>query len=301
MSGVMEHAYFESLAREEWCDYCAGRRHVATLAPNLTAIYCISLQEQPYRTAKAAAQFHTLGLCREVLFYRPVRGREPDRAVWDSPRAVAQDAIAKGFARILVLEDDVLFTRPRETLMRRVTTALRALPSTWWGLYLGHVPIQAYFLRPGLLRVRSGCTHAYIANAPLLAWLASTPPMSPEVPMWHWIGQSIDAAMSSLPEMYAVFPMIAVQRYLGESGGDTRFHDQRSIFLDLGRWRYFFIYGAGTRFAEAVAVLFSPVHRLTLEWARRRVNTRRTVHSRSISARLAVTFSEVLFSRRSIS
>jgi len=274
----MERAYFEPLARDEWCDYCAGRRHVATLAPDLTAIYCISLQEQPHRAAKAAAQFHALGLCREVLFYRPVRGSDTDRAIWDSHRAVAQDAIAKGFARILVLEDDVLFTRPRETLARRITAALRALPSSWWGLYLGHVPIQAYFLRPNLLRVRSGCTHAYIANAPLLAWLASTPPMSPEVPMWHWIGRSIDAAMSSLPEMYAMFPMIAVQRYLGESGADTRFDDQRQqgTFLDVGR--YFFIYGAGARFAEAMAVLLSPVHRLTLEWACRRVNrlTRRT-------------------------
>ena len=286
VSGVMEHAYFELLPREEWCDYCAGRRHVATLAPNLTAIYCISLQEQPHRTAKATEQFHALGLCREVLFYRPVRGRDPDRAIWDSHRAVAQDAIAKGFSRILVLEDDVLFTQPRETLIRRVAAALRGLPSNWWGLYLGHVPIQAYFLRPDLLRVRSGCTHAYIANAPLLAWLASTPPMSPEAPMWHWIGQSIDAAMSSLPEMYAVFPMIAVQRYLGESGGDTRFQDQRQqgIFLDIGRWRYFFIYGAGTRFAEAVAVLFSPVHRLTLEWARRRLNARRTATIRHSGA-----------------
>ena len=114
----MEHAYFEPLPREEWCDYCAGRRHVATLAPNLTAIYCISLQEQPHRTAKAATQFHALGLCRDVLFYRPVRGCDTDRAIWDSHRAVAADAVAKGFARILVLEDDVLFTRPRETLMR---------------------------------------------------------------------------------------------------------------------------------------------------------------------------------------
>jgi hypothetical protein len=93
--GVMEHAYFESLARDERCDYCAGRRHVGTLAPDLTAIYCISLQEQPHRTAKAAAQFHALGLCREVLFYRPVRRRDAERAIWDSHRAVAQDALAK--------------------------------------------------------------------------------------------------------------------------------------------------------------------------------------------------------------
>jgi hypothetical protein len=200
---------------------------VTTLAPGLNAIYCISLQEQPHRTTKAAAQFHALGLCQEALFYRPVRGRDTDRAIWNSHRAVAQDAIAKGFTRILVLEDDVLFTQPRETLVRRITAALRALPSTWWGLYLGHVPIQAYFLRANLLRVRSGCTHAYIANAPLLAWLASTPPKSPEARMWHWIGQSIDAAMSSLPEMYAMFPMIAVQRYLGEASAGTRLDDQR--------------------------------------------------------------------------
>ena len=261
----MEHAYFESLARNERCDYCAARRQVTTLAPVVNAIYCISLQEQPHRTTKAAAQFHALGLCQEALFYRPVRGRDIDQAIWNSHRAVAQDAIAKGFSRVLFLEDDVLFTQPRETLVRRITAALRAVPSTWWGLYLGHVPIQAYFLRPNLLRVRSGCAHAYIANEPLLAWLASTPPMSLEAPMWHWIGQSMDAAMSNLPEMYAMFPMIAVQR--------TRFHDQRqrqqSIFLDVGR--YFFIYGVGARFAEAVAILFSPVHWLTIEWARRRV------------------------------
>jgi hypothetical protein len=47
--------------------------------------------QQGYRTAKAAAQFHVLGLCRDVLFYRPVRGCDTDRAIWDSHRAVAAD------------------------------------------------------------------------------------------------------------------------------------------------------------------------------------------------------------------
>jgi hypothetical protein len=67
--------------------------------------------------------------------------------------------------------------------------------------------------------------------------------------------------------------MIAVQRYLGESSVDTRFDDQRQqgAFLGVERWRYFFIYGAGACFAEALAVLFSPVHWLTLEWRRRLV------------------------------
>jgi hypothetical protein len=283
-------AYFEGLAHEEACDYCAGRRRVSPFAPGLDAIYCISLQEQPHRTAEAAAQFHALGLCREVLFYRPVRGRDANRAIWDSHRAVARDAVAKGFARILVLEDDVLFTRPREALARRVAAALRALPSAWWGLYLGHLPIQAYFLRPSLLRARSGCTHAYIANAPLLAWLAATAPKSPQAPMWHWIGQSIDAAMSSLPEMYALFPMVALQRDIGESGAGTRCGDrrQRGSFHDAGR--HFFIYGGGARLAEAAAVLLSPVHWLTLEWACRRIDrlARRTAADATASADGAV-------------
>ena len=54
----------------------------------------------------------------------------------------------------------------------------------------------------------------------------------------------------------AMFPMIAVQRYLGEASAGTRLDDQRQlgIFLEVGR--YFFIYGVGARFAEAVAIYF---------------------------------------------
>jgi hypothetical protein len=104
----------------------------------------------------------------------------------------------------------------------------------WWGLYLGHVPIQVYFVRGGLLRTRSGCTHAYLANQPLLNWLATTPPMGADVPTWPLIGQSIDSAMSSLPELYALFPMIARQRFLGDYRVDSSLDDRgrRRSFAD---------------------------------------------------------------------
>jgi hypothetical protein len=39
VSGVMERAYFESLARDEGCDYCAGQRPAASHAPDLNVIY----------------------------------------------------------------------------------------------------------------------------------------------------------------------------------------------------------------------------------------------------------------------
>ena len=269
----MGGAYFERVPRAAECEFCCGRQSGMSLSPDVEAIYCISLQEQPYRTQAAVAHFHALGLCREMTLYRPVRGRHANRAIWESHRAVAQHALRAGLSRVLVLEDDVLFTDPRERLISRVRAALAKLPTNWWVFYLGHVPIQAFFVRWNILRVRSGCTHAYIANQPMLRWLAATAPMAAEAPVWRWIGQSIDAAMSSLPQMYALFPMVAVQRYLGDYRVDTRVDDQgrRRSFTDVDRWRYLFIFAKGARFAEAMAVLLSPVHRLTLERSRRQV------------------------------
>jgi hypothetical protein len=270
---IMTEGYFEPVPHAQGCIFCGGRRGGVSLSPAVEAIYCISLQEQPHRTRAAAAHFHTLGLCRAVLFYRAVRSRYANRAIWESHRTVAQHALRNGFRRVLVLEDDVFFTQPPEQLVPRVNAAIAALPATWWALYLGHLPIQAFFVRTDVMRVRSGCTHAYVANQPLLNWLATTPPMAAEVPVWRWIGQSIDAAMSSLPHMYALFPMVAVQRFLGDYRVDTRLdeHGRRRALTDVDRWRYLFIFAKGARFAEAMAVLLSPVHWLTLEWSRRQL------------------------------
>jgi hypothetical protein len=271
----MAAAYFEPVPRAEGCRFCRGQKLGLSLSPSVEAIYCISLQDQPHRTTAAAAHFHSLGLCRHVVFYRAVRGRYANRAIWESHRAVARHALHNGFCRVLVLEDDVFFTQPPEQLVPRLNAAIAALPVNWWALYLGHLPIQAFFVRPDILRVRSGCTHAYVANEPLLNWLAVTPPMAAEAPVWRWIGQSIDAAMSSLPQMYALFPMVAVQRFLGDYRVHTRIDDygRRRAFTDIDRWRYLFIFARGARFAEAMAVLLSPVHWLTLEWSRRHVDT----------------------------
>lgn len=269
----MNGAYFTSVPRDRFCAYCNGQRAAATLDPDVQAIYCISLQEQPYRTAQAAAHFHALGLCRQVTFFRPKRGRNGNYAIWESHSLVAQDAVKRGYERVIVLEDDVFFYRDWNANVLGIRRALAAVPAGWWGLYLGHVPIQAYFVRLGLLRVRSGCTHAYLANRPLLNWLATTTPMGADVPTWALIGQSIDSAMSSLPELYAMFPMIARQRFLGDYRVDSRLDERgrRRSFTDVDRWRYLFIF-RGARFAEIAAVALSPLHWLTLEWWRRRID-----------------------------
>lgn len=258
--------YFEPVARDDSCAYCTGRRRPAPLPKSLDAIYCISLQEQPHRTRQAIAHLHHIGLCRHVLFYRPRRGKNGERAIWASHRALARHALASGHRTTLMLEDDVFFRQSWDTLARRIARAMAALPPDWWCFYVGHVPIQAYFIRRNILRVRSACTHAYIASPRLLAWLADTEPLSADVATWPRIGRSIDGAMANLPSMYALFPMAVRQRFLGDYRVDPRFDAQgrpRS-WRDGDRWRYYFIF-RGAIVTEVLAAVFSPFHRLTLE------------------------------------
>jgi hypothetical protein len=263
-------SYFEQVAHDDSCRYCTGNRSATSLPQALDAIYCISLQEQPHRTRAATAHFHDYGLCQHVLFYRPVRGDDGEHAIWTSHREVARHALACGRRSVLVLEDDVFLRQSWDRLAPRIARAMDALPPDWWCLYLGHVPIQAYFIQPSILRVRSACAHAYIASSRLLDWLADTEPLSAEVATWQRIGTSIDGAMANLPGMYALFPMAILQRFLGDYRVDTRLDHagRRRSWRDGDRWRYYFIF-RGALLTEALAAVLSPFHRLTLERNRR--------------------------------
>ena len=264
--------YFESVPHDDACAYCSGQRPTVPLPPPLDAIYCISLQEQPHRTRRTSEHFHQIGLCRHVTFYRPVRGPDSGRAIWESHRAVARHAVANRCRSALMLQDDVLFRSNWDALAPKVERAFAALPESWWGLFLGHLPWQGYFVSPTVMRVRSTCMHACIANAPLLDWMATTEPRDAAVAMWAPSYGSIDSATMNLPAMYALFPMAALQRFLGDYRVDPRIDrfGRRRRWYDTERWRYYSIF-YGPRVMQALAVMLSPFHRLTLETFRRRV------------------------------
>jgi hypothetical protein len=259
-------SYFEPIEERADCDYCKGRRAVPPLAPDIDGVFCISVQDLPDRTRGAADHFHNTGLCRDLVFYRPTRGDHVPRAIWASHRAVARHALACGFRRVLILEDDATFTRPWPLLASRLATTIEKLPKDWWGLYLGHWPLQGYFVHPTIMRVRSGCAHAYLAGPKLLQWLAETEPMQPDVPVWPGISSSIDGALSNLPGMYAMFPMIATQRFMGDHRVDPRFtpDGKRRKLIDRERYRPFVIFHC-MRPAEYIAALLSPIHWLTMK------------------------------------
>jgi hypothetical protein len=277
--------YFESVPHDDSCAYCTGSRAITPLPKSVHAIYCISLQEQPHRTSQAIAHFHHLGLCRHVILYRPMQGKNGERAIWASHRALAQDALANDRRYTLMLEDDVFFRQSWAKLAPRIERAIAALPSDWLGFYLGHVPFQAYFVRPSILRVRSACAHAYIASPRLLAWLAETEPLSATVSTWRRIGRSIDGAMANLPGMYALFPMAVLQRFLGDYRVDSHVDSRGKprSWRDINRWRYLFIF-RGALLAEGLAVMLSPYYRFTLEHYRQKSEPRTTQAAQLVQA-----------------
>lgn len=215
---LSDAAVFHPCPVDAACPYCTGsidvRSDVAFDWSFLDGVYCISLQSREDRAASAATEFHRVGLCRHVLFYRPVKHpKSAKRGIWESHRAVGKHARQRGCTQVLIMEDDVLFLRRlRPQKIRAIPRALQTLPPDWMIFFLGHWPLWAYFVRPNVLRTGSACAHAYIASSRLLRWLDDHSYESPDIlKAPRIVGAGIDAAYAKLEPTYALFPMVAIQ------------------------------------------------------------------------------------------
>lgn len=199
--------------RDPDCRFCNGTAAADDFDWSFAgAVYCISLRHRDDRAASAAAEFHRVGLCRHVIFYRPAKHEGSAVAgIWNSHRHVVRRAAAHGHRRVLVFEDDVLISRRlRPATVRRIGEAVDRLPPDWTLFFLGHWPLWAYPVGRRLLRVGSACAHAYIASERVMEWFESTRSRK-EVDYVQLAGKGVDAAYAALPGAYAWFPMIAVQ------------------------------------------------------------------------------------------
>ena len=118
-------------------------------------------QDRPLRKAAAMKHFREMGLTASLTLYLPKRGRHFPRAVWTSHREMARHALKSGMKRVLILEEDANFHIGAADLRNRLERAIQKLPPNWWGLFLGHFPLQIYPPNPA-------AAHAYLANTPLL-------------------------------------------------------------------------------------------------------------------------------------
>jgi hypothetical protein len=263
---------FHRCPRDPSCRYCgSGDAPAADETFDwsfLDAAYCISLQSRDDRATQAAEEFHRVGLCRHVIFCRPVKeDRTPKKNIWRSHRFVAQHARSTRGRRVLILEDDVIFDpRLAPATVREVGDAVARLPEGWMGLFLGHWPIWSYATDRRIVRTSSLCTHAYIASGRLLLWIRRSHCRIETEPTGslgeRLRGRGIDAAFSTLPRMYAFHPMIAFQRR-SENDHVRRGYQpgERSVYATIKNSREYLV-TRHMRAAEVVALALSPLARV---------------------------------------
>ncbi|MEQ8860254.1 MAG: hypothetical protein RIC56_16575 [Pseudomonadales bacterium] len=258
------------------CRYCQG-----TVPPGegfdwsfLDAVYCISLKSRGDRVDRVSAEFHRVGLCRQVVFYRPTK--HPVKGTigsWESHRAVAMLALEQGAATALVFEDDVQFVRrlsPRR--VRAIGRAIRELPQDWNIFYLGHWPLWSYFIRHNVLRTASACAHAYVTSPRLQAWLRDHPFSSREdLDLFTLVGHQLDAAFACLPGTYALFPMVATQ--------SVSVSDNFSL-VNRPKKKLKHVFSRSTRREQLLSLLMRPAEALVvlgapLSWLVQRLKGRR--------------------------
>ncbi len=199
--------------RDPACRFCNGTAAADDFDWSFAgAVYCISLQHRDDRAVSAATEFHRVGLCRQVTFYRPAKHEgSAVSGIWNSHRHVVRRAARHGHQRVLVFEDDVQISRRlRPATLRRIADAVDGLPPDWTLFFLGHWPLWAYPVGRRLLRVGSACAHAYIGSERLMEWFESNRSRK-DADYARLAGKGVDAAYAALPGAYAWFPMIAIQ------------------------------------------------------------------------------------------
>lgn len=261
------------------CPYCNGTvsEKEALDWSFLDGAYCISLKSREDRAQNVAKEFHKIGLCRKVMFYRPVK--HPVKGIigsWESHRAAGQDALQRGYEKTLIMEDDVYFAnnlRPRK--IRAISRAIDRLPADWMIFFLGHWPVWAYPVRHNVLRTGSACAHAYIVSPRLLKWLDRHPWGSPGIKKLRLVGKALDSAYAELPGTYALFPMIATQSVSKSDNFNFRpkTGDKRKLkhLVTHSRHRELML-SKLMRPAEMIVVTLSPffyIARMTKRWRAR--------------------------------
>jgi len=179
-------------------------------------------------------EFHAVGLCDRVLYYRPERPTDQEwdeyqawlhksgkadammtvtkgaYGCWKSHKIIAEHALANGFQRILVFEDDVEFLSNITPgfAARDLPNLLEDLPSDAEFLHLGYFPFSGFPVtncnksRFGQLwRVQAVCTVAYVATVRGMECLRDA---VFNIPLDFWMVQNT--------HQYAVYPKIAWQR-----------------------------------------------------------------------------------------
>ena len=185
-------------------------------------IYCISLTEREDRRATAAAQFEAVGLSNRVEFV--VVERHPtdcEQGCYESHMTCMKKGLTEGAERILIFEDDILFSRfSSEALARGIDFCLRH--TEWNMLFFGcMVKASRRTPFPSIRKIKyRSLTHAYAVHRRFAEVLVRYP----------WQQVPYDDFLRDLKdrEMYVLYPSVAFQ-------SNARSDNERYLPLDRVR------------------------------------------------------------------
>lgn len=209
------------------CTFCADLKNpwdrLLELFP--MELYCICLKDRDDRHEKACEEFHRVGLCKFVKFYRPERAKSFVIGCFQSHYDLAKFHGTETTKLLTIFEDDISFDHnysPND-LASSVNSALRNLSSsTWTSLAWGGIAYMSLYYAPGVQRSATLTTHAYSLSNAGIKWVLKHPV---EV-----VGEEdVDRYRSiRMTHAYQLFPIIAYQRNLGS---DHHMKFDEAVFL----------------------------------------------------------------------
>lgn len=137
-------------------------------------IYCINLKSRPDRWENCQKQFSHFGLSN-IQRFEAIKCNHPKLSKKANAQVgctlshyyILKEAQAKNYSRILVLEDDFLFTKSPEYTKNKLNNTISELPLDWDLFYFGAFFVKGYDYEPtekysqNLIKINTGfCTHA---------------------------------------------------------------------------------------------------------------------------------------------
>ncbi len=173
----------------------------------LDAIYVISASGSE-RTPVVMSRLADQGIDPTIFPARMIKS-DPIRGCFESHQEIWKISLSRGYRRVLIFEDDVVFSRhPSNEELERIGHFLDR--ENWTVFYLGHRP--RYMDKtsiPGIVTTSSHDCHAYILNGDKL-WLLLRHGYSSCLGFLRGIN-GIDSVLSWQPHCYAIYPMMCVQ------------------------------------------------------------------------------------------
>lgn len=168
-------------------------------------IYCITLTTRPDRYESARAQFDRIGLGDRVEFLSVDKHpTDSEEGIFTSHMTCLRAGLAAGAKRIVIFEDDIIFSRFSPDRLERAVRFMETNED--WQLFFFGCFVNSSRKTAVRSVVRIGyrcCAHGYVVNRELARKLVEIP----------WRGVSFDDLLrTQCPEgVYAIYPAFAYQ------------------------------------------------------------------------------------------